>query len=55
MFYGFIHLAKGFRMRPKVWSTLSGLYLDYYGIMADKRISKITRRSCAIVSIGCEL
>ena len=23
MFYDFIYLAKGFRMRPKVWSTLS--------------------------------
>ena len=22
MFYDFIYLAKGFRMRPKVWSTL---------------------------------
>ena len=22
MFYDFINLAKGFRMRPKVWSTL---------------------------------
>ena len=24
MFYDFIYLAMGFRMRPKVWSTLSG-------------------------------
>ena len=23
MFYDFIYLAKGFRMRPKVWSTLT--------------------------------
>ena len=26
MFYDFIYLAKGFRMRPKVWSTLRLTY-----------------------------
>ena len=27
MFYDIIYLAKGFRMRPKVWSTLN----EYFG------------------------
>ena len=27
MFYDFIYLAKGFRMRPKVWSTLKVHYI----------------------------
>ena len=28
MFYDFIYLAKEFRMRPKVWSTLNMPHLD---------------------------
>ena len=29
MFYHFIYLAKGFRMRPKVRSTLNQIYISY--------------------------
>ena len=33
MFYDFIYLTKGFRMRPKVWSTLKGTITNWSDIV----------------------
>ena len=35
MFYDFIYLAKGFRMRPKVQSTLNGYLLTFSRVFYD--------------------
>ena len=34
MFYDFIYLAQGFRMKPKIWSTLN-LLRDFFSAMAE--------------------
>ena len=40
MFYDFIYLAKGFRMRPKVQSTLSKFVYRWDVLERDIRINK---------------
>ena len=45
MFYDFIYLAKGFRMRPKVWSTLRPKHSVkklFFKEFLEKSISKTT-------------
>ena len=37
MFYDFIYLAKGFRMRPKVRSTLSTRFNFFYNLKLKKK------------------
>ena len=51
MFYDFIHLAKGFRMRPKVQSTLTAKLLKqgYCYHKLFKTFSKFYRRHNGLV------
>ena len=56
MFYDFIYLAKGFRMRSKVWSTLSLYIYMYHNMGPVKRIcvfehSVMTNFNCACPAI----
>ena len=47
MFYGFIYLAKGFRMRPKVRPTLKE-YLVYSTVIILNRNSCILCKQCTV-------
>ena len=60
MFYDFIYLAKGFRMRPKVRSTLNGdvtkcqIILSTYCIILEQ-LYAIKRLKDRGVNITCDL
>ena len=43
MFYDFIYLAKGFRMRPKVWSTLRDNWYFIKDILAQYSHTEILK------------
>ena len=46
MFYDFIYLAKGFRMRPKVRSTLNRQVWDLVGWLPEPEHEKTNKMDC---------